>query len=529
MLPSTTSIKPSPLLRTKIPRSRLPAKKWRRREAVWWKARSGYLPAVVSTGLAREREHQTDSRLRNEDYNASVRVLQNVYTGGAVTSQFAIARLNVEKQELELQAISNRVAMDVRIAFNELLLNRAKIRVREQSVGVLADELKTQRERLGAGLVGQLNVSRAEVALANEHPELIDAQTQLKNSYLRLGELFGTDAGGKSPFEIAGMLQYQPRHPDLNESLARADTDRPEIKARQKEIEIEDRQEALDRSEVRPHVEFFSGYEVYNERDPDIGHEFNHGYVFGLNARWHIFDGFATKGRVQATRARREAAVYALTATRNSVASEVRSAFLDLEQARQVLESETKNVQTADESLEIAKANLGAGLGTQLDILQAASDVTRTRTTRLGAIYQHNVALARLARACAVPPDTKAFEPKISAADKARKSRSCRCCASAEKAEPTMKRIYFTITSGLWLRRCERSRHHARRITATSRREKCRDSKSKGRTGRSGRQSFGFSFGGVAGRNHRRRRRATRGDIAPANRRIRRSDLAPAV
>jgi HAE1 family hydrophobic/amphiphilic exporter-1 len=384
-------------------------------------ARSGYLPAVVSTGLAREREHQTDSRLRNEDYNASVRVVQNVYTGGAVTSQNAIARLNVEKQELELQAISNRVAMDVRIAFNELLLNRAKIRVREQSVSVLEDDLKTQRERLGAGLVGQLNVSRAEVALANERPELIDAQTQLKNSYLRLGELFGADAG-KSPFEIAGMLQYQPRQPDLSESLARADNDRPEIKAGQKEIEIEDRQEALDKSEVRPRFEVFSGYEVYNERDPDIGHEFNHGYVFGLNARWHIFDGFATKGRVQATRARREAAVYALTATRNSVASEVRSAFLDLEQARQVLESETKNVQTADESLEIAKANFGAGLGTQLDTLQAASDVTRTRTTRLGAIYQHNVALARLARACAVPPDTKAFEPKISAAEKARKT-----------------------------------------------------------------------------------------------------------
>jgi hypothetical protein len=40
-------------------------------------------------------------------------------------------------------------------------------------------------------------------------------------------------------------------------------------------------------------------------------------------------------------------------------------------------------------------------LGTQLDVLQAAADVTRTRTTRLSAIYLHNVALARLAHACA--------------------------------------------------------------------------------------------------------------------------------
>ncbi len=75
-------------------------------------------------------------------------------------------------------------------------------------------------------------------------------------------------------------------------------------------------------------------------------------------------------------------------------------------------QSETRNVQNADESLEIAKGNLGAGLGTQLDILQAASDVTRTRTTRLGAFYLHNVALARLARASAREPEALGFAGK---------------------------------------------------------------------------------------------------------------------
>src|SRR5438876_7315369 len=150
-------------------------------------ARAGFLPAVVSTGLVDKRQHQSETRLRDEDYNASLRVLQNLYTGGAVTSQVAIARLNIEKQECEFQEIANRVAMDVRIAFYELFLNRAKINVRENSVRVLEEELKTQQERLSAGIVGALNVQRAEVALANERPQLIDAQTQLKNSYLHLG------------------------------------------------------------------------------------------------------------------------------------------------------------------------------------------------------------------------------------------------------------------------------------------------------------------------------------------------------
>src|SRR5438552_1121937 len=257
-------------------------------------ARSGFLPSVVSTGLLRRRERQEASRLRPEDYDASVRVVQSLYTGGAVTSQLAIARLIHDKRVLEYQALVNRVSMDVRLAFYELLLNKAKIHVREQSVQVFQEELKTQRQRFETGTVGALNVSRAEVALANEQPELIDAQTQVQNSYLKLGQLLGMDARANSTaFEAAGSLEYSPRHPDLNECLAYADVNRPEIKAR-----------------------------------------------------------------------------------------------------------------------EIAKGNLGAGLGTQLDILQAASDVTRTRTTRLGAIYLHNVALARLARACAREPQALDFSAK---------------------------------------------------------------------------------------------------------------------
>ena len=379
-------------------------------------ARSGYLPSVVSSGFADKRETQSQTTLRQEDYSATVRALENVYTGGAVSSQVAIAELNIEKQNYELQEIMSRVSMDTRIAFYDLLLNRAKVRVREDSVRVLEEEFKSQEERQRAGIVGTLNVRRAEVALANERPELFNAQTQLKNSYLRLGELFGTDSHNNSEqlaFEVAGQLQYEARHPDLNECLARADTERPEIKSRELDVAIEDRQYVLDRSELRPHVQLFSGYEVYNERDPAVGPEFNYGYLVGVNATWHLFDGFATKGRMQATRARHEAAAQALQAARRSVASEVRSAFLDLQQAENVLQSETKNVQTADESLEIAKTNLAAGLGTQLDILQAASDVTRTRTTRLSAIYLHNVALARLAHATASRSEALDFASKL--------------------------------------------------------------------------------------------------------------------
>ena len=267
-------------------------------------------------------------------------------------------------------------------------------------------ELKSQQERLSAGTVGELNVRRAEVSLANEQPELIQARTNLQNSYLRLGQLLGTPTtpSGEAPFIATGELIYEPRHPSLTECLAHAVVARPELRAAETDIAIEKHQMQLDRSATKPKVEVFSGYELYNERDPTLGREFNHGYIVGVNATWPIFDGFATRGRVQATKARGDAAARARDALRLSIESEVRSAFLDLEQADRILESESKNVQTAQESLQIANGNLAAGLGTQLDVLQAASDVTRTRTTRLSATYLHNAALARLDRACGGQP-----------------------------------------------------------------------------------------------------------------------------
>src|ERR1700758_3710163 len=401
-------------------------------------ARSGFLPSLTSSGLYDKRQTQSETSLRQEDYNAILRLDQNLYTGGAVTSQVAIAQLNIDKANYELQEIVSRVTMDVRIGFNELLLNRAKVHVREDSVRVLEEELKSQQEQLSAGIVSKLNVQRAEVALANEQPELFNAQTELKNSYLRLAELFGTDVRPEAqapPFEISGELQYRPNHADLNDCLARANVNRPVIKARQKDIDIEDRQYVLDRSAMRPHIRAFSGYEVYSERDPAVGQEFNYGGVVGINATWNIFDGFATKGRMQATRARREAAVEALAAAQRSVASEVRSAFFDLQQAERVLETETKNVQTADEALDMTRGNFAAGLGTQLDILQAASDVTRTRTTRLSAIYLHNVALARLTRAC----DTSAEALNFRSDFKDTQSENRNAAHAADVAKPPEK------------------------------------------------------------------------------------------
>src|SRR5437660_8842575 len=107
-------------------------------------ARSGYLPWLSSSGLADKRQTQSETNLRQEDYNAILKLEQNLYTGGAVSSQVAIAQLNIAKANYELQETISRVIMDVRIAFNELLMNLARVQVN------------------GASLVGRMREVRSE-------------------------------------------------------------------------------------------------------------------------------------------------------------------------------------------------------------------------------------------------------------------------------------------------------------------------------------------------------------------------------
>src|SRR5262249_512723 len=43
-------------------------------------ARSGYLPSLSSSGLVDKRQTQSETNLRQEDYNAIVKLEQNIYT-----------------------------------------------------------------------------------------------------------------------------------------------------------------------------------------------------------------------------------------------------------------------------------------------------------------------------------------------------------------------------------------------------------------------------------------------------------------
>jgi hypothetical protein len=80
---------------------------------------------------------------------------------------------------------------------------------------------------------------------------------------------------------------------------------------------------------------------------------------------------------------------------------EVQQAYSNLQQGLQLIQSQTQNVGQAQEALRLASARLGAGAGTQLEVLNARVEVTRAQSTSLQALFTYNSAVAEFDRVTA--------------------------------------------------------------------------------------------------------------------------------
>ena len=153
----------------------------------------------------------------------------------------------------------------------------------------------------------------------------------------------------------------------------------------------------------KPSVQVFAGY---GGRSTQFSHDLLdelHGWEAGAQLSWNIFDGFITKGRIQEAEGRRQRTREELAEAERGVELEVRTAYSTFNEAQEVLRSQEKVQESAEEALRLAMSRTAAGTGTQLDVLNAQTALTEARTTQVLALHDYAVARARLDRAIGHP------------------------------------------------------------------------------------------------------------------------------
>jgi outer membrane protein TolC len=337
-----------------------------------------------------------------ESWSTGVNARQLLYTGGAVSSSIKSSRAGQEAAVAAFEAAVQESLFAVRSRFYAVLLAREQVGVQEQSVKLLEEELANARSRVKAGSGSPFEQLRAEVALANGQPPLIRARNDYRLAAVELLRVIGLPAGDWTVESVVGELAFESREFTLESLLGSALANRPEI--RQLEYQVSAAESGVDTAAAnsKPTVALFGGYQVKKSAyTSDIGTTVD-GWNVGVQGSWAIFDGRETRGRVRQAKSRVEQAKLALDETRLGIEAEVRQSYSSYLEAVELVRASQKVVEQAEESLRLARSRYGAGAGTQLDVLQTQVALTEASLNEAQALYEANVAYARLQRVAAL-------------------------------------------------------------------------------------------------------------------------------
>ena len=347
-------------------------------------------PAIISTA------EQSDV-----SYTISVLGTQLIFNGTS-WPQIRGTFFQRDSAYFAFRNILDQLIAIVKTQFYQIVLNRELVSVNEQSVHLLEAQLKDQQNRFEAGTVPRFNVLQAEVALYNQLPLLITAQNNLRIAKIVLAKTLGLDfqprRGESPPLEVVGEMPYIPRTISLANAIELGKERRPFLKQARANVLNQKEQVRAAAGQWLPTITTTGGGEWISSPTNSSWHDISKGWIAQVQGSLPIWDSGAIAGQVIQQRALLFEAKNTYDDDVRQVELEVQTAYSNLQQNQELIKSQEKNVEQAEEALRLAKARLDAGAGTQLDVLNAQVQLLTAQSTRLQALFGYNSSLAEFDR-----------------------------------------------------------------------------------------------------------------------------------
>jgi len=343
-----------------------------------------------------------NTELSDISYSISVTGTQLIFNGTSY-NQIRGTFFQRDSAYFSFRNILDQLLATVKTQFYQVVVNRELIKVQEQSVHLLESQLKDQQNRFEAGTVPRFNVLQAEVALYNQIPQLITAQNNYRISKITLAKTLGLDfqpgRGENPPLDVVGEMPYNPRTISLVNAIEMGKQRRSFLKQARANVLNQLQQVRTAAGQYLPTITATGGGEWVSSPVNSSWHDISKGWVAGVQGSMPIWDSGAIAGQVVQQRALLSEAKITYDDDVRQVELEVQTAYSNLQQNRELIVSQEKNVEQAEEALRLAKARLDAGAGVQLDVLNAQVQLLTAQSTRLQALFGYNSSLAEFDRA----------------------------------------------------------------------------------------------------------------------------------
>ncbi len=294
----------------------------------------------------------------------------------------------------------------VQRAFLALTSLRGKIAVAQSSVDSARAVRESAEEQLRNGLATLPEVALARQQEAQAAFDLEDVLAIERDAQVALAESIGLPP--TTPIQITDFSTLPPPaalEDSVEKVIDQALERRPDLIAKVAAVRAKEAEVRRARAAYYPtlslvaNVNTIAGGVQITGGHQDTGwfSAAEPSYGVGLLLQWNLFEGEATRRRVELAEAERRAAEAEVTAARDRAISEVWKAYTDVRLAARRLDVAVALVDASQKSYEATLESYRLGLGTLIDLLAARRELSRARFVDLDTRLQLLNASAALA------------------------------------------------------------------------------------------------------------------------------------
>jgi outer membrane protein TolC len=311
--------------------------------------------------------------------------------------RFRAARTAEQAAQLSYQDILDVVTLTVGNAYLQIIEADSRIKAQDAQVQNARALYDRAVDQVQAGTAPRIDATRTEVQLHTEEYNLSIARNNFEVAKLALGRAIGLPLGQQ--FELADTLPYSDIAPlTTDEALDIAYKARSDFRSALGSQKAAAQTLSATKGERYPVVAVNGDY---GNIGPTFGH--SHGdFTFQAGIRVPLFTGGRIKGDITQAEAELRQRKAETENLRGQIDYDVRTAFLNLNAAKEQVAVAKQNVELANESLARSKDRFTSGVTDSVEVVQAEQALASANDQYITSLYNHNFSKLSLARALGV-------------------------------------------------------------------------------------------------------------------------------
>jgi len=334
-----------------------------------------------------------------KSYSAGFQVSQVIFDGGANIYNLSGKLAAKNSSDYSLLFNKQNLVFQVKEAYYNLLKAKMLLEVQREVVKRGEQQLRIAQSRYELGSASKSDFLKAKVQFGQDQLALVKAENQVKVAQASLNAVIGLKVDEE--FEVQEVLEQPQMNFSYQECVNLAYKNHPSIKQTDIDVDVAEAGMRVARAGYLPTVSVGGGYTWRGSAIDNIDGFWDNDYQWGvgLNVSFNLFEGFATQTRYLNARNQIKIAKETLEKTKSDVAFEVKQAFLGIEENQKSISVTEENVSSAEEDLNLVQEKYRLGAASILELLDAQVSFQTAKSDNVQALFDYNLAVARLERA----------------------------------------------------------------------------------------------------------------------------------